>query len=80
MASNVPKSYLQKWKVFNEWINNIQLNLQIRYLVKFGEEFYEPIYQFLTSYDPIPRIYSPNGLEYLPAGNRAHEMSDMVSV
>ncbi|PKY31291.1 hypothetical protein RhiirB3_448823 [Rhizophagus irregularis] len=32
------------------------------------------------NYDPIPRIYSPNGLEYLPAGNQAHKMSDMVSV
>ncbi|GET56581.1 hypothetical protein GLOIN_2v1761399 [Rhizophagus irregularis DAOM 181602=DAOM 197198] len=34
----------------------------------------------LLCYDPIPRIYSPNGLEYLPAGNQAHKMSDMVSV
>ncbi|RIB27344.1 hypothetical protein C2G38_2160854 [Gigaspora rosea] len=47
-ASNVPKSYIQKWKIFNEWINDIQLTLQIKCLVKFGEEFYKPFYQFFN--------------------------------
>ncbi|CAG8531225.1 754_t:CDS:1 [Acaulospora morrowiae] len=77
---NIPKAYLQKWILFNEWINNKELNLQLKCIVKFGEWFYEPIFNFLISYDPIPRIYQEDGIKLLLAGNRAHELPGQVII
>jgi hypothetical protein len=71
----------KKWKISYSWLNNTKLNLQLRCLVKFGEEFFKPIYEFFIGYDPIPRVYNLNGkVVTLPPGNRAHEMPDKVMV
>ncbi|CAI2182898.1 8906_t:CDS:2 [Funneliformis geosporum] len=60
-------------------LNNTKLNLQLCCLVKFGEKIFEPIYKFLTGYDPVLRVYNSDGnvVTLLP-GNRAHEMPDKV--
>jgi hypothetical protein len=77
----VPQRYIEKWKIFYSWLNNTKLNLQLRCLVKFGGEFFEPIYEFLIGYDPIPRVYNLDGkVVTLPPGNRTHEMPDKVMV
>jgi hypothetical protein len=61
-------------EIFYSWLNNTKLNLQLRCLVKFGEKFFELIYEFLIGYDPIPRVYNLDGkVVTLPPGNRAHE-------
>ncbi|PKK68701.1 hypothetical protein RhiirC2_713177 [Rhizophagus irregularis] len=81
IIKKVPQRYIEKWKIFYSWLNNTKLNLQLRCLVKFGEKFFEPIYEFLTGYDPIPRVYNLDGkIVTLPPGNRAHEMPDKVMV
>ncbi|CAI2183285.1 9447_t:CDS:1, partial [Funneliformis geosporum] len=49
-------------------------------MVKFDEYIYNPIYDFLISYDTIPQIYQVNSIKLLLAGNCAHEMSDQVMI
>ncbi|CAI2197816.1 7013_t:CDS:1, partial [Funneliformis geosporum] len=56
-----------------------KLNLQSQCIVKFEEKFFKPIYEFLISYDTIPRIYNSDDiltLPPLPPDNDAHEMLD----
>lgn len=53
---STPKSYLNKWKLFEIWLNDSQLDIQIKCLVKFGKEFYEPMVNFLNGFDPQLRI------------------------
>jgi hypothetical protein len=74
-----PKSYLNKWRLFQTWLNDPQLNIQIKCLVKFGKEFYEPMMTFLNGFDPQPKIFIENN-EFvpLPPGYRAHEMPEAV--
>ena len=69
---------LKKWTIFNKWLDGYYLNIQIKSMIKFGEQFYESIYQFLTGKDTMPRILDNNCVITLPPGNRAHEMPDKV--
>ncbi len=76
---NTPKAYLSKWKLFEIWLNDSQLDIQIKCLVKFGKEFYEPMITFLNGYDPQPRIFiEHNKFDQLPPGHRAHQMPETV--
>ncbi|CAG8843105.1 26189_t:CDS:1, partial [Racocetra persica] len=43
----VPSSYVQKWELFQNWLNDSELNIKIQCLVKFGHEFYRPFSEFL---------------------------------
>ncbi|CAG8826834.1 27337_t:CDS:2 [Gigaspora margarita] len=67
-------------EIFLEWLTDKQIDLQLRCLVKFRKEFYEPIYKFITGYDPIPQIYKENQKVTLPQGNRAYEMPDKMVI
>ncbi|CAG8768967.1 27121_t:CDS:1, partial [Racocetra persica] len=63
----VPSSYLQKWELFQNWLDDPELNIEIQCLVKFGQKFYRPFTEFLVDYDPQPRIVeSDNSLKCLP--------------
>jgi hypothetical protein len=75
---NTPDAYLDKWRLFNTWLLNLLVNIQIKILTQFGIYFYEPLFQFFVIQDPIPRILNNNTLEKLPPGCRAHEMPDKV--
>jgi hypothetical protein len=77
-SKNAPQSYIKKWMIFSKWLDDYYLNIQIKSMVKFGEQFYESIYQFLTGKDSIPRILNNDCIITLPPGNRAHEMPDKV--
>ncbi|CAG8699798.1 25944_t:CDS:2, partial [Racocetra persica] len=78
-AKNVSKSYLYKWQIFFKWLMDTQLNLQIQCLVKFDEKFYEPIYNFLISYNPTLQIYQQNNINItLLPGNHTYEMLDRL--
>ncbi|RIB08611.1 hypothetical protein C2G38_2251923 [Gigaspora rosea] len=73
--NNTPKSYIKKWELFKNWINNPFLNLQVKLLVRFGKEFYYPMIKFLTGYDPVLQ----NSMSInLPPGRRAHQMPDFI--
>lgn len=79
MRKNTPKSYITKWELLKDWLEDSILQIQIECLVKFGERIYEPIMNFLVASDLQPRILHDNGeLKQLPAGRRAHEMPDKV--
>lgn len=79
-SRSVPKTYIKKWQLFIEWLQNPILNIQIKFMVKFGESFYEKVFVFLTGFDPTPRIFNDGSLHCLPLGNRAHELPDQVLV
>ncbi|RIB27756.1 hypothetical protein C2G38_1694737 [Gigaspora rosea] len=76
----LPKSYLNNWYLFQLWLLDPKLNIQIKCLVNFAEHFYEPLMHFLIGQDKIPRIYQNNQLNILPPGRRAHKMPDKVYV
>ncbi|CAI2188324.1 8221_t:CDS:2, partial [Funneliformis geosporum] len=40
-----PKAYLENWRLFQIWIVDPKLNIQIKCLVNFAEHFYEPLVQ-----------------------------------
>src|SRR5436305_1780470 len=69
-----PSSYINDWKLFLVWLMDVKLNIQICCLVRLGEIYYEPLMQFITGQDPIPRIHTESGYKNLPNGRRAHEM------
>ena len=75
---NPPKSYLNDWRLFQSWLADPKLNIQIKCLVNFAEHFYEPLMQFMVGQDTIPRIYQDEQLIALPPGRRAHEMPDKI--
>ena len=72
------KQYLNDWSLFQSWLLNQKLNIQIKCLVNFAEHFYEPLMQFLIGQDTALRIYQNGKLTKLPPGRRAHEMPDKV--
>ncbi|PKC55071.1 hypothetical protein RhiirA1_504521 [Rhizophagus irregularis] len=75
---NTPKTYLNDWRLFESWLTNSILNIQIKCLVNFAEHFYEPLVQFMVGQDPNLRIIQNGQLAQLPCGRRAHEMPDKV--
>lgn len=77
-SCNTPKSYLNDWRLFESWINDAKLNIEIKCLINFAEHFYEPLMQFLVGQDSVPRIIQDDQLVLLPPGRRAHEMPDKV--
>lgn len=77
-SKNALSSYVQKWKVFQDWLQNPILNFQIKCMVTFGKKFYAEVITFLTGYDNTPRIMQNGTLIHLPAGNRAHELPDQI--
>jgi hypothetical protein len=48
--------YLNDWRLFESWLSNPMLNIQIKCLVNFAEHFYEPLIQFMVGQDPNLRI------------------------
>src|SRR5271154_4485745 len=42
-----PKAYIKKWELFEKWLHNPILNIQIKLLVRFGKDFYDPMAKFL---------------------------------
>ena len=52
LLKNTPKAYLSKQKLFEIWLNDSQLDIQIKCLIKFGKEFYELMVTFLNRYNP----------------------------
>ena len=77
---NPPKSYLNDWKLFQSWLHNSKLNIQIKCIVNFAGYFYEPLMQFMVGQDTVSQIYQKGQLVNLPPGQRAHEMPDKVYV
>jgi fumarate reductase subunit C len=77
-SKNVLASYLKKWNLFKDWLQNPLLNLQVKCMVKFGKKFYAEVINFLTGFDNIPRVMQNDALVHLPPGNRAHELPDQV--
>jgi len=76
---NIPKTYIAKWKLLQEWLVDPMLKLQVECLVEFGEKIYEPIMDFLVKSEEQPRILQNNGdITRLLPGRRAHEMPDSV--
>ncbi|RIB15105.1 hypothetical protein C2G38_2143741 [Gigaspora rosea] len=75
---NTSKQYFNDWCLFQSWLLNSKLNIQIKCLINFAEHFYEPLTQFMTGQDKTPRIYQNNQFINLPPGRRAHEMPDKV--
>lgn len=73
------ETYINKWRLFLEWLQNPKLTIQVKCLVRFGKYFYEPLMQFIAGQDPIARIYHEDYYEKLPSGHRAHEMPDKVT-
>ena len=47
MADNVSESYLKKWKVFYDFLQNEKLNIEIQIMICFGKWFYKKIMFFL---------------------------------
>ena len=77
-SKNVPLTYLKKWEVFQDWLQNSILNFQIKCMVKFGKQFYAEVISFLMSHDKTPRMMQNGTLVHLPPGNRAHELPDQI--
>ena len=76
---NIPKTYIAKWKLLQEWLVDPMLKLQVECLVEFGEKIYEPIMDFLVKSEEQPRILQNNGdITRLLPRRRAHEMPDSV--
>ncbi|RIB24662.1 hypothetical protein C2G38_2139166 [Gigaspora rosea] len=75
---NTSKQYFNDWCLFQSWLLNSKLNIQIKCLINFAEHFYEPLTQFMTGQGKTPRIYQNNQFINLPPGRRAHEMPDKV--
>ncbi|RIB23519.1 hypothetical protein C2G38_2171015 [Gigaspora rosea] len=75
----VPKSYILKCELFQNWLNDFELNIEVQCLVKFGQEFYRLFAEFLVGYDPQLKVLQPDhSLQYLPLGRRAHQMPDFI--
>ena len=48
-------------------------------MIRFGIQFYKPFIQFISGYDPTPKVLNENKkLKPLPAGHQAHQMPDVV--
>ncbi len=77
-SKNMLPSYVNKWKIFRDWLQNPILDFQIKCMVTFGKKFYAEVIAFLTGYDNTPRVMQNGTLVHLPAGNRAHELPDQV--
>jgi hypothetical protein len=77
-SKNVPEGYLHKWKIFQEFLLNEKLNIEISIMVRFGEWFYERIINFLIGSDKYPYIIRGTSGYPLPNGYRAHQMPEMV--
>ena len=77
-ANKVPDGYLKKWRVFNEFLHNEKLNIEIEVMVRFGEWFYEKVMFFLIGRDTYLSIQGDDGVYSLPNGYRAAEMPDKV--
>ncbi|CAI2172691.1 20113_t:CDS:2 [Funneliformis geosporum] len=45
------KQYLGDWSLFQSWLYDSKLNIQIKCLVNFAEHFYEPLMQFMIGQD-----------------------------
>ncbi|PKY52833.1 hypothetical protein RhiirA4_470718 [Rhizophagus irregularis] len=75
---NTPKAYLNDWRLFESWLSNSIVNIQVKCLVNFAEHFYEPLVQFIVGQDPNLRIIQNGQLVQLPFGRRAHEVPDKV--
>ncbi|GBB90493.1 hypothetical protein RclHR1_17480006 [Rhizophagus clarus] len=45
---NTPKAYLNDWRLFESWLSNSIINIQIKCLVNFAEHFYELLVQFIV--------------------------------
>ncbi|CAB4404966.1 unnamed protein product [Rhizophagus irregularis] len=75
-----PKAYIKKWELFQNWLHNPILNIQIKLLVRFGNDFYYPMAKFLTGYDSELQlsVQDSASVNLLP-GRRAHQMSDFVA-
>ncbi|CAB5182836.1 unnamed protein product [Rhizophagus irregularis] len=54
---NTPKTYLNDWRLFESWLTNSILNIQIKCLVNFAEHFYEPLVQFMVGQDPNLQMF-----------------------
>jgi hypothetical protein len=61
---------LKVWKLarglFNNWLQDSKLTIQVKCLVRFGNYFYKPLMQFIVGQDPIARIYCEYHYEKLP--------------
>ncbi|RIB30788.1 hypothetical protein C2G38_2151763 [Gigaspora rosea] len=75
----VLKGYLEKWKLFNSWLLDPLINIQIKILVQFSILFYEPLTQFFIGQDPVPQIFSRNKLKKLPYGCQARKIPDKAN-
>jgi hypothetical protein len=74
-----PKAYIKKWELFQKWLHDPVLNIQIKLLVRFGNDFYYPMVKFLTGYDSelqIP-VQDSMPINLLP-GRRGHQMHDFI--
>ena len=65
--------------MFQTWLTDPKLNIEIQCLVKFGQEFYCPFTRFLVGYDPQFRITHSDSLKCLLPGRQAHQMPDFVT-
>lgn len=79
-SKNVLLPYVNKWKVFQDWLQSPILNFQVKCMVTFGKKFYAEVIAFLTGYDNVPRVMKNSTLVHLPPGNRAHELPDQVLI
>ncbi|RIB01345.1 hypothetical protein C2G38_2256236 [Gigaspora rosea] len=77
---NTPKSYIKKWELLQKWLHDPILNLQIKFLVRFGRDFYYPMAKFLTGHDSeLYLIDQTSKQANLPPGRRAHQMEEFVT-
>ncbi|CAB4406047.1 unnamed protein product [Rhizophagus irregularis] len=71
----IRQRWLYELKTAKQYLERHEIHKQ------FAQYFLEKLNMasnFLTNYDPVPQIYGSDGVECLPAGNRAHEMPDMT--
>ncbi len=50
-------SYLNNWHFFYTWLNDKKLNIQLKCLVRFGQDFFKPLMKFFISQDFISQIF-----------------------
>src|SRR5207248_7970192 len=66
-----------KWELFEAWLHDPFLNIQIKILTHFGKDFYRPFAKFVTGYDPNIQGLVSNLSDI--TGRRSHQMSDFVA-
>ncbi|PKK61653.1 hypothetical protein RhiirC2_816295 [Rhizophagus irregularis] len=77
---NTPKTCIKKWELFEAWLHDPFLNIQIKVLIRFGKDFYRPFAKFVTGYDPNIQELIPNLSDITTfSGRRSHQMSDFVA-